>query len=149
MKVHNVKLWSEYFDAVLSGAKPFEVRKNDRDYRTGDLLVLWDWDRKKRRATGSRFVAKVGYLLPGSFGLKKGYCVFGLVKPTFDELKRAACSAVEPIAKERHLFHAGRCKDVTWDWSCRCGRAGGIGAASRAAAMKSYRLHLAQLRRRE
>ena len=34
--VHELKCWPEYFEAVISGAKTFEVRKNDRDFAVRD-----------------------------------------------------------------------------------------------------------------
>lgn len=40
MKVHEIKLNTEFFDDVLSGVKTFEIRKNDREYRIGDLLAM-------------------------------------------------------------------------------------------------------------
>ncbi len=43
MKVHELKTWPESFRAVRAGAKTHEVRKNDRDFRVGDVLVLWEW----------------------------------------------------------------------------------------------------------
>ena len=38
MKVHEVKIWELYADAVLSGEKNFEIRFNDRGYQKGDRL---------------------------------------------------------------------------------------------------------------
>ena len=38
MKTHDLKLNTEFCDAVLSGEKTFEVRKNDRGFQTGDLI---------------------------------------------------------------------------------------------------------------
>lgn len=38
MKVHEVKIYESYADAVLSGEKTFEIRKNDRGYQKGDRL---------------------------------------------------------------------------------------------------------------
>lgn len=38
MKTHDLKLNIEFCDAVLSGEKTFEVRKNDRGFQTGDLI---------------------------------------------------------------------------------------------------------------
>ncbi len=38
MKVHDVKIFESYADAVLSGDKTFEIRYNDRGYQKGDRL---------------------------------------------------------------------------------------------------------------
>lgn len=38
MKVHEVKIYESYADAVLSGEKTFEIRFNDRGYQKGDRL---------------------------------------------------------------------------------------------------------------
>jgi hypothetical protein len=37
---HELKTWTEFFQAVKSGAKTFEIRENDRDYKVGDVLWL-------------------------------------------------------------------------------------------------------------
>lgn len=42
-RVHHVKIWPEFFEAIAKGLKTFEYRLNDRDYRKGDGLVLREW----------------------------------------------------------------------------------------------------------
>ena len=38
--IHELKCAKEYFEAVVSGEKSFEVRKNDRQYAAGDFLAM-------------------------------------------------------------------------------------------------------------
>lgn len=38
--IHYIKLDLQYCDDVFSGAKPFEIRYNDRDYKVGDVLYF-------------------------------------------------------------------------------------------------------------
>ncbi|WP_368669890.1 DUF3850 domain-containing protein [Escherichia coli] len=38
--VHKLKILPKYFAAVCAGIKRAELRKNDRDYRAGDVLIL-------------------------------------------------------------------------------------------------------------
>lgn len=40
MKVHELKIWESFFNQVESGKKPFEIRKNDRGFAVGDVLIL-------------------------------------------------------------------------------------------------------------
>ncbi|WP_270745219.1 DUF3850 domain-containing protein [Lactococcus petauri] len=40
MKTHELKLDVKYFDDVKNGTKNFEIRKNDRDFKVGDILIL-------------------------------------------------------------------------------------------------------------
>ena len=42
-RIHQIKLGVEFFRQVCSGAKPFEIRKNDRDYKTGDILEMMEF----------------------------------------------------------------------------------------------------------
>lgn len=42
--VHALKEHPEHFENVISGKKLFEIRKNDRDFKTGDLLALNEYD---------------------------------------------------------------------------------------------------------
>lgn len=40
---HQLKVLPPYMDALLAGSKTFEVRRNDRGYQRGDVLVLREW----------------------------------------------------------------------------------------------------------
>lgn len=40
MTLHTLKIQMKYVDAVLSGEKSFEVRKNDRGFKPGDEIVF-------------------------------------------------------------------------------------------------------------
>lgn len=41
---HNLKTVRPYIDDVRSGIKPFEVRKDDRNYQVGDTLTLQSYE---------------------------------------------------------------------------------------------------------
>jgi len=57
--VHHLKSWPASFDAIWSGRRRFDVRRDDRSYLVGDVLVLQEWDEKSERHTGREVVAKV------------------------------------------------------------------------------------------
>lgn len=89
-RVHAIKVWPEYFNALVTGLKPFELRKNDRDYRVGDALRLRVWDPDSSEYTGAEVAMNVTYVLAGDegerFGLKPGYAVLGLSCMSADEV---------------------------------------------------------------
>ena len=43
MADHELKTWPKFFAGLVSGNKTAEVRKNDRDFQPGDILVLREW----------------------------------------------------------------------------------------------------------
>ncbi|MFT8319314.1 MAG: ASCH/PUA domain-containing protein [Bacillus sp. (in: firmicutes)] len=75
-KVHKLKLWPEYFAAVADGTKPFEIRKNDRDFQVDDTLLLQEFLPERQAFTG-RFVSKkIIYIT--DFAQQDGYVVMGI-----------------------------------------------------------------------
>lgn len=75
---HELKTWPEYFNAVVDGTKNFEVRKNDRNFQIGDMLVLKEWDQLRESYTGSQVCGKVTYILINPQFVKEGYIIMGL-----------------------------------------------------------------------
>ena len=41
---HELKTHPKYLQRVASGQKPFEIRKNDRDFQVGDRVILKEYD---------------------------------------------------------------------------------------------------------
>ena len=75
---HELKILPEYFTAIMFGKKNFEIRKNDRDFKVGDVLKLMEYAGGKY--TGSFIRREIVYIYhgDGNYGLEKGYCVLGL-----------------------------------------------------------------------
>ncbi len=92
--VHELKCGPRYFPRLVDGSKTFEIRRDDRGYQAGDLLVIRSFDptvdddcgrpdcprnwRSERRPV-LRF--RVGFVAKGTmFGLALGeYAVLSLV----------------------------------------------------------------------
>lgn len=74
---HELKILPEYYEAVALRRKTFEIRKNDRDFKAGDTLVLKEWDGEKY--TGREVSRYVNYILyGGQYGIEKDYCIMNL-----------------------------------------------------------------------
>jgi uncharacterized protein DUF3850 len=76
---HKLRVYPEFFAALESGAKPFEVRKDDRNFKVGDRLQLDEWDHATQRYTCASLYRQITYRLDGGqFGIEPGYCVLGI-----------------------------------------------------------------------
>jgi hypothetical protein len=60
---HELKTWPEEFKAILDGTKPFELRKNDRNFNVGDILILKEYIPQSSRYTGKTCRRIVTYIL--------------------------------------------------------------------------------------
>jgi len=97
---HTLELWTEFYNDVESGLKPFELRYNDRDYKVGDYLNLLEYDNNKGEFTGKQCTKKVTYmLLGGAFGLDKGCVIMGLENNNYQALKEENESLTTQLAK--------------------------------------------------
>lgn len=80
MKTHKKKTWPEFHQALITGEKKFELRKDDCNYEVGDYFISDEWDPANEWHTGSTIVFEIIYVLRDAqkFGLKKGYVILGL-----------------------------------------------------------------------
>lgn len=75
--VHDIKSWPESFTAILTGRKRFEVRRFDRPYRTGDQVLLHEWD-PLVDYTGRKATYLIGFIQHGP-PMPPGWCAFELL----------------------------------------------------------------------
>jgi ASC-1-like (ASCH) protein len=61
-KIVKKKILPEYFEAVKSGNKKYELRLNDFEIKDGDNLVLQEWDPETSNYTGRSLEKKVGFV---------------------------------------------------------------------------------------
>jgi ASC-1-like (ASCH) protein len=62
MAIIKKKIWPQYFEAIKSGQKKFELRLNDFIVNEGDTLVLEEWDPQTKKYTGRSLEKKVTYV---------------------------------------------------------------------------------------
>jgi len=87
--VHHLKSWPEFFKLVWDRCKPYEIRKDDRQFRIGDKIILYEWDGRKsaireadvytgREARGviTSITRAADCVPPGALG--EGYAVLGI-----------------------------------------------------------------------
>ena len=80
MTEHHLKVWPEFFDAMLNGIKKFEYRKDDRAFMVGDSLILQEYDPKVLywSIPTRKLHRTITYILKGCPGLADGYVVLGI-----------------------------------------------------------------------
>lgn len=79
-QTHNLKTWPEHFQAIKSGDKKAELRKNDRAFQVGDTLVLEEYEPGGApHYTGDNLKTTVTHILHGpAFGLADGFVVISI-----------------------------------------------------------------------
>lgn len=90
---HELKVWRRFFDALQSGAKTFELRRFDRDFRDGDTLRLRECaddepsPSDEASYTGREIRRRITYVLgshldreprPFESKIAPGWCILGI-----------------------------------------------------------------------
>ena len=78
MKTVKKKILPEYYSAVLSGKKTFELRKDKDDIQVEDILDLCEWDGEKFSGRKLRCIVKYVLRNCPDYGLMDGYCIIGI-----------------------------------------------------------------------
>lgn len=68
MAIIEKKIWPNYFELITKRKKKFELRLADFKIKEGDVLVLKEWDPKKKEYTGRKIKRKVKYILKYNLG---------------------------------------------------------------------------------
>lgn len=79
MMIHELKISPKYFEDVRNGMKRFELRRDDRDFKVGDLITLKEYENGSYTGREIKNMPIV-YILRNAqeYGLKAGYCILGL-----------------------------------------------------------------------
>jgi len=111
MTRHELKTWPQYFAAVRSGKKRFEIRRNDRDFSVGDILVLREFDPDSDVYTGQVEERQITFLLSEEdYGVIHGFVAIG-----FGEVMPHADAALEGVltAEQLATWHETQASNAT------------------------------------
>lgn len=75
-RVVRKKILPEYFEKVIKGEKNFELRKDEDGIKTGDVIVLEEWNGEYTGRAEKRIVTYTLRNVP-EYGLKDGYVIIG------------------------------------------------------------------------
>lgn len=73
MSVIEKKVWTDYFKNIKANLKHFEVRLADFKIKSGDTLILQEYDNRRREYTGRKMTFKVGSVLKIPQDMKRFY----------------------------------------------------------------------------
>ena len=73
---HELKIETKFLEQIFKKNKTFEIRKNNRNYEVDDILILKEWDDKKKRFSSNWLEARVTYI--SDYQQKPGYVVLAI-----------------------------------------------------------------------
>ncbi len=76
--IHELKIWPEHFEKVVTGKKTFEVRRADRPFAEGDFLALNEWNPTTEGYTGASVLMKITYLLKDPKYVREGFVIMSI-----------------------------------------------------------------------
>ncbi len=74
-QTHYLAIYPEYFEAIASGRKRFEVRRKSRGFQVGDILILKENDGTD---TGREIKAEVVYILEDPKFCKEDFVILSI-----------------------------------------------------------------------
>lgn len=115
--VHVLKTDIEFFEHVVNGSKRFEVRLNDRNFKTGDIGVLWsnhipfdDGILLEKNLSPIVYIFEIGYILNQAHRFtKEGYVTFSILESNLSEIVR--------ITLCKHLMNFDFCENNWFEFS--------------------------------
>lgn len=81
MKIHTLKIFRCYLKDIERGKKTWEIRKNDRDFKEGDIIHFVGQDSEEFFEYPDNLF-RITYILQNinEYGLQEGYCIFSIEK---------------------------------------------------------------------
>ena len=83
--MQHLKSWPRFFNPILAGQKKHDIRRNDRRFEVGDIIILEEYDDHTSKYTGRTLKAKITWISssdePCSIAedaLSSNFCVLSL-----------------------------------------------------------------------
>lgn len=57
--LHKLKIYPNHRREIIKDGKDFEIRKNDREYKVGDVVFLNEYNPEENKYTGNFTVVKI------------------------------------------------------------------------------------------
>jgi ASC-1-like (ASCH) protein len=85
-KYHELKIVEPYYTAVSTGKKTFEIRRNDRDFKIGDRLILSPYDPALAMYESGKptLIKEITYIT--DYAQKSGFVVMSIIEPEIGQL---------------------------------------------------------------
>lgn len=74
--IHDLKIYTSYFQDVQDRKKNFEIRFNDRNFKVGDILLLREYLPDEDKFTGKSVEREVVYIT--DYAQRDGFVVMGI-----------------------------------------------------------------------
>lgn len=76
---HDIKTIQPYFNDIWDGNKTAELRKNDRDYKVGDWIMMREWCPVTGAYSRRVILVEVTHIMSDEkFGLQPGYVMMSI-----------------------------------------------------------------------
>lgn len=75
-QTHHLKIERKYYKAVERGDKKFEIRRNDRNYRVGDIVYFNEVHWGIKTGNESDWYEIKYVMRGGKYGLHRDYVIF-------------------------------------------------------------------------
>lgn len=78
MKIHELKINQIYLKLIIDGRKNWEVRKNDRNFKEGDTIIVKEYILETKSYTGREAEGTILYVFSNDEMLKPGYVILSV-----------------------------------------------------------------------
>ena len=81
MKAHYLKTVQPHFNEVWAKRKTFELRKNDRNFEVGDIIVLMDYDTSTETYSANEVHGLITHILDSYYdAIHEDYVILSFVE---------------------------------------------------------------------